>query len=187
MGRARMLAPAAVLGLVVIAFAGGKAAAHVDTTNGCTATGTFREGGQVVDAESVGDDVVEIPRSDTVDWTGSVAAPPGAYSGSISVDLPPPFGEVAIDSWGGTSQNPSNSGAKEYDLPSLVPAGVEFQVVGSHDDENGSCSGFVNLEIEGGPFDSLLAPVSLVGTAASGAGLFALIRSMFKPGSKKVV
>ena len=85
-----------------------------------------------VDAEEIGDKVVTIPRSDTVDWNGSVDAPPGAYSGSISVDLPPPFSEWKIDSWNGNSQTTANSGAKHYNLPSAVPAGVEFRVIGAH-------------------------------------------------------
>lgn len=186
MSRARWLAPAAALGLVVMGFAG-RAAAHVDSSNGCKGTGSFREGGFVVDAQSVGSDVVEIPRSDTVDWQGSVTAPPGAYSGSISVDLPPPFGAVGIDSWSGSSQSTVNAGAKSYDLPSIVPAGVEFRVAGSHTDENGFCNGYVNLKIKGGAFDSPLAPASLVGTVATGGGLFFVVRSMFRTVPKKVM
>ncbi len=144
------------------------------------ASGTFRDGGLVVDATAIGDEVVVIPRSDTVDWQGSVDAPPGDYSGTIGVDLPPPFSELEIDSWSGSSENTSNAGAREYDLPSYVPAGVEFRVVGSHVDENGFCNGYVNLEIDGGPFDSPLTPVSLVLTVAAGAGLFGTLRPLFR-------
>ena len=129
---------------------------------------TFRDTGLTVDAEAIGDEVVEVERSDTVDWQGSVTAPPGVYSGTIAVDLPPPFGEAEIDSWDGESDSTANAGVKDYDLTSLVPAGVEFRVVGSHTDENGSCTGYVNLEIEGGPFDSPLAPISLAGTVVDG-------------------
>jgi len=186
MSRARWLAPAAAIGVAVLGFAG-RAAADIDSSNGCDGTGSFREGGFVVDARDVGSNVVEIPRSDTVDWQGSVTAPPGDYSGSISVDLPPPFGTVGIDSWSGSSQSTLNSGAKEYDLPSIVPAGVEFRVVGSHTDANGFCNGFVNLKIKGGAFDSPLAPVSLVGTVATGGGLFFVLRSMFRTVPKKVM
>ena len=96
------------------------------------------------------------------------------------MELPPPFGSVEVDSWGGDSQTTSNSGTRNYELPSLVPAGVEFEAVGTHTDENGTCSGYVRLEIDGGPFDSPVAPVSLALTAASGAGFLAAIRSLFK-------
>jgi len=158
----------------------GKAAAHLDSTNGCKGSGTFREDGLFVDAETVGDDVVTIPRSDTVDWEGSVAAPPGDYSGNIAVDLPPPFGKLEIDSWSGTSDNTGNAGSREYDLPSLVPAGVEFKVIGSHTDQNGVCNGYVRMQIDGGPFDSPLTPISLVGTAGAGAGLAGVLRPLFR-------
>lgn len=179
MGRARWLAPAAVMGFVVVASAG-NATAHVESTNGCHGSGTFRDEGLFVDAEAVGDDVVTIPRSDTVDWEGSVDAPPGEYSGSISIDLPPPLSGWEIDSWSGNSDNPGTSGSRDYDLPSWVPAGVEFQVVGFHDDANGSCDGYVNLEIDGGPFDSPVAPISLAATVISGAALLGTLRPLFR-------
>lgn len=176
---ARWVVPAAMTGLVLLVSTG-KAAAHLETDNGCKGSGTFRDGGFAVDAETVGDDLVTIRRSDTVDWQGSVTAPPGAYSGTIGLDLPPPFGEIQVDSWDGDSQTTENAGARDYDLPSLVPAGVEFRVVGSHTDENGSCSGYVNLQIKGGPFDSPLVYVSLAGTVIAGAGVVMLLRPMFR-------
>ncbi len=179
MSRARWLILVAFVGLV-LAGSAGRAAAHLESNNGCKGSGTFRDDGLNVDAASIGDQVVEVPRSDTVDWQGSVNAPPGVYSGSISVELPPPFGKAEIDSWSGDSENSSNSGAEEYDLPSLVPSGAEFRVVGSHTDENGSCTGYVNMKIEGGPFDSLTAPLSLVGTALTGAGLLGTLRPLFR-------
>ena len=178
---ARWVGPAAMAGLVLLVSTG-KAAAHLETDNGCQGSGIFRDGGFAVDAEDIGDQLVEIPRSDTVDWQGSVTAPPGVYSGTIAVDLPPPFGEIQIDSWDGDSQATNNAGARDYDLPSLVPAGVEFRVVGAHTDENGSCSGYVNLEIKGGPFDSPLIYITLAGTVITGVGATMLLRPMFKGG-----
>jgi hypothetical protein len=170
---------AALTGLGLFAMSG-RASAHLDSTNGCQASGTFRETGQTVDAEAIGDEVVTIHRSDSVDWQGSVAAPPGAYSGTISIDMPPPFGDAEIDSWDGESDNASNAGVKDYDLTSWVPADVEFKVVGSHSDENGSCTGYVNLKVDGGPFDSPVAPISLAGTVLTGAGLAATLRPLFR-------
>lgn len=153
--------------------------AGIEGSNGCQATGTWRDGAFTVDAATA-DGVITIPRSDTVNWTGSVAAPPGAYSGSVWVELPPPFGQVEVDSWSGDSQTTSNTGAHEYDLPWLVPAGVEFTVGGEHADQNGACSGSVVVEIDGGLLDSPITAVSLVGTAATGVGLAALLRPMFR-------
>lgn len=141
-----------------------------------------------VDAEAAGDDVVIIPRSDTVDWQGSVSGPPGEHSGSIWLELPPPFGNVEIDNWGGEGKTTSNSGSEEYDLPKLVPAGVVFRVAGQHVDNNGTCTGFVNLEIRGGITDSPIFYAALVLTLVFGALLgFALIpvfQAMIKAGIK---
>lgn len=182
----RMCAAGALFGLLV---AGGAptVTAELDGPNGCQASGAFLDGGFTVDAATIGDDLVTVLRSDTVAWQGSVAAPPGEHSGSISVELPPPFGDVEIDSWSGDSQSTSNEGVREYDLPSLVPAGVEFEVVGSHTDQNGTCSGYVRMEVEGGAFDSPLTAISLVGTVATGAGLAAMLRPLLRPVPKKVV
>lgn len=155
--------------------------AHADIPggSGCSASGTWVEDGLVVVAETEGG-VYTIPRSDTVAWEGSVSGPPGVYSGKVSVDLPPPFGEVVVDDWSGDSETTSNNGAHEYDLPSLVPAGVEFKVKGDHTDERGSCSGTITFEIDGGPFDSPLAPASLGGTAVFAALTGVALKPLFK-------
>lgn len=168
----------AVFGLMLVGSSP-RAVAGIEGTNGCQATGSWRAAGLVVDAATASG-VIEIPRKDTVDWQGSVVAPPGAYRGSVWVELPPPFGHVEVDSWSGDSQTTSNSGAHEYDLPSLVPAGVEFTVGGEHADENGTCSGSVTVQVKGGAFDSPLTAVSVVGTAASGVGLVAMLRPLFR-------
>jgi hypothetical protein len=178
----RWVAPAVLAGVVLVVSAD-SASAHLDSTNGCSGLGVLLSSRRAIDAAGIGDEVVKIPREDSIEWQASVAAPPGAYSGSISVDLPPPFGEAQIDSWEGESQATANAGVKEYDFPSMVPAGVEFKVLGSHTDENGSCTGYVNLEIDGGPFDSPLAPISLAGTALTGAGIVATVRPMFRRAS----
>ena len=157
------------------------AGAEISGPSGCRASGTWSEAGINVDAATV-DGVVTVPRSDSVSWQGSVAAPPGEYSGSVWVELPPPFGEVEIDSWSGDSQTTANSGVHEYDLPSLVPAGVEFVVGGEHMDTNGGCTGSVTMKIDGGPFSSPLTAVSLVGTALTGAGMAAMLRPLFGKG-----
>ena len=66
---ARWVTPVAAMGIVLVA-SGGKAAAHLESTNGCQGSGTFRESGLNVDAKGIGDQVVVIPYSDTVDWQG---------------------------------------------------------------------------------------------------------------------
>ena len=168
-------------GVFALTLAGSAArtGASLDEGSACTASGTFRDAGVTVDAATA-TGVVTVRRSDTVDWQGSVPAAPGAYSGKVWVNLPPPFGTVTIDSWSGDSQTTSNSGSKHYDLPSMVPAGVVFTVAGEHNDANGHCAGSVQLQIDGSPFGSPITWVSLGGTAVTGvAGAFAL-RPLFR-------
>ena len=174
------------LGAVALGFViGGSpsyANADVPGGSGCQGSAVWLEDGLAIAAETDGGPYT-IPRSDTVAWEGSVASAPGVYVGSISVDLPPPFGEVEIDNWSGDSETTSNAGSHEYDFPSLVPAGVEFEVSGEHIDENGGCSGSITLELDGGPFDSPIAPISLGGTA-----IFAILTGLaLKPLFTKVI
>ena len=169
----------ASVGCVLLLLGGASlAGAEITGTNGCQAEGFWRDGGFTVNAATA-DGVITVPRTDTVDWNASVAAPPGPYSGSVWVELPPPFGQVEIDSWSGDSERISNSGSHDYDLPSLVPAGVDIVVGGEHTDQNGTCSGSVTVQIDGGPFSSPLTAISLVGTALSGVGMAALLRPLF--------
>ncbi|MDO8389617.1 MAG: hypothetical protein Q7V57_03935 [Actinomycetota bacterium] len=140
----------------------------------CSASGAWQDNGLKVDAQTVGDDVITIPRTDTVNWEGSVSSPPGEYSGSIWLELPPPFGKLKIDDWSGNGDSTSNSGSKEYDIPKLVPAGVEFEVAGEHFADNGDCTGYVKLVIDGGLFDSFVSIIFFVLTALFGV-LFALV------------
>lgn len=166
-------------GVLLVLGSATLAGAEISGTNGCQASGTWVDGGFTVDAATA-TGVITVPRSDTVEWQASVSAPPGPYSGSVWVELPPPFGEAEIDSWSGDSQTTSNSGVHEYDLPSLVPAGVDIVVSGEHTDQNGTCSGSVTVQIDGGPFSSPLAAVSLAGTAITGLGMAAMLRPMFR-------
>lgn len=180
MGRAKWLLPLGMLTLVVAASAG-RASAELDPgSNDCSGSGVFRSDGQSVDAQSIGETVVVIERKDTVDWKGSVTSPPGAYSGNIKLDMAPPFGDIEIDSWGGNTQKTGNAGSKHYDLPLIVPSGVEFKVSGSHTDEVGTCSGHVTMKIRGGVFDSPATAVSLGATVVTLAGLLGTLRPFFR-------
>ena len=157
------------------------AQAELTAESTCRASGSFRTSGIVVDATATG--VVTVPRRDTVSWQASVPSPPAAYSGSVWVDLPPPFGRVEIESWSGVSQSVTNAGTEEYDLPKLVPAGVEFTVSGEHVDANGTCSGSITIEIDGSPLSSPITWVGLGGAAATGIGLTMALRPLFRRAS----
>ena len=154
------------------------ATAELTGADGCKASGTWLSSGLVVDATEAG--TVKVPRSDTVQWEGSVTGPPGSYHGALWIELPPPFGKVEIHSWKGTSDTTSNSGDEKYSIPSAVPAGAVFTVAGQHVDANGTCAGNVQLSIDGSPLSSPFTWVALGGTVATGAGTAALLRPLFR-------
>ncbi|HEX4821154.1 MAG TPA: hypothetical protein VFV00_13210 [Acidimicrobiales bacterium] len=165
----------AVLGFAVvcaaIAFVPAAAGAAPTVINGpCEGSGAFQKGGFTVNATETG--TVEVPRTDDVSWTGSITGVTGdnAYSGSIEVELPPPFGSMSIDSWSGTTDATSNSGVKHYDIPGAVPANVEFTVKGSHSQGTASCSGHVTAKIKGSSVNAFsVGSVAL--TLLTGLGL----------------
>lgn len=173
----RSVCAVALFGAVVV---GSQSTASAQLDGTCSASAEWQGTELSIDAKGVGDEVVTIPRSGTVDWRGSVPSAPGEYRGNVTIQLPPPFGAIEVDSWSGDSATTSNSGSEEYDLPSLVPAGVEFRVEGTHTDDNGTCSGHVLLQVDGGPFDSPLVYGTLLGTIVSGGGAFMLLRPLFR-------
>jgi hypothetical protein len=120
--------------------------------------------------------VLTIPRTGTAQWTAVVDQPVGDYTGSLQLELPPVlrwFAPTELRHWSGTSQNRLNSGTYNIDVPSWVPGGVEFAIVGEHTDQHGSCSGTLRLMVDGGP--GLIATlVSLVLTIGAAIGLWAL-------------
>ena len=173
----RGCAAGALLGLLLV-MPSRPAAAELTSDNGCTASAVWASNGLVVDATQTG--TVTIPRADTVQWEGSVPGAPGDYSGSVTVLLPKPFGEVTIDEWSGNSTNTSNTGVEEYDLPGAVPAGMPITLHGRHVDANGVCAGNVTFEIDGSPLSSPITWVALGGTAVTGAAMVGLARPLFR-------
>jgi len=166
----RTLFAFAVICAAIMCSAAASGAAPTSTLGPCQGSATFQKGGFTVNATEAG--TVEVPRTDDVDWKGSITGPTGdnAYSGSIKVDLPPPFGSLSIDSWSGTSDATSNSGTKHYDLPGAVPANVEFTVRGSHTQGSFNCSGHVTVKIKGSSVNAVSIG-SLAATALTGVGL----------------
>lgn len=173
----RWCAAGAVVGCLLV-VPSRPVSAELTNDDGCTASATWASTGMVVDAGQTG--TVTIPRADTVQWTGSVPAAPGDYEGSVTIQLPKPFGELVIDEWSGTSATTSNQGVEEYELPAIVPAGVPITLHGRHVDANGVCAGRVTLQIEGSPMSSPITWVALGGTAVTGAAMLALVRPLFR-------
>lgn len=171
-----LLVPLGVVAVPEMAAAeisAGECTGSVQFVNGTQDGGPF-----TLDADHPLDDVVVVPRSDTVQWSGSSPATSGTYAGSVSVDLPFPLGAVEIEQWSGTIVTNTNAGTDTYDLPSVIPGGVEFVVSATHTDTAGTCAGSVRVKIEGGAFGSALTPVALVvtlvlaGAALAIAGVF---------------
>jgi hypothetical protein len=185
MARRVILLAVFVAGLVCI----GAAPAGADINGPCTGSGAFNRGTKArgpftVNAQDLKPgDVVEVPVKDTVHWKGDISGVSGnrTIDGFVAVDLPWPFGEATIDTWGKSTDLTGNEGEHSYSLPSLIPRGVEFEVSGQHS-ENGVvvCSGTAKVKVEGSAFDSPLAPIGLGGTAISGVGLAFAGRPVFK-------
>jgi hypothetical protein len=134
--------------------------AHADLNGGgtgCSASATFKAsgptGGLVVDPATTHTTVV-VAGADDVTWQASVDRAPGAYSGSLRLDLPAPFGSITIDDWKGTTQRTSTSGSKHYSLPAWAPRGFTIRVLGTQTDRWGTCTGWVDVKIAGKPLDS---------------------------------
>lgn len=179
MGPIRSTCAAVLVGALVL-VPGRPVAASEGSEATCAASG-YWEGAEIeVVVGETGDEVVTIPRNDTVNWEGSVDGPPGDYRGSIWLELPAPLPAIEIDSWSGDSTNTTNSGVHEYDLPKLVPAGMEFVVAGEHVDANGLCTGQVRLVIDGGAFESPVTYVAIALTLLTGGPLAVMLLGMIK-------
>jgi hypothetical protein len=179
-------AAVAVAGLtagLLLAGAGPAAAEVVDPPGACVGTGSWQDGGFAADSATTGPtDVIDIPRADTVAWTGTVNGPtpgqPRPIAGSIALKLPPPLGYVTVRDWQGTGINVATAGSEGYDLPAQVPAGVVFQLRGQHQEDGAvHCTGTASLRIVGGPFDTAWIWVALAGTAGLLFLLFLLGRA----------
>lgn len=186
MGRRAMMAGAgALVAGSCLGLATAAGADVVSPPGACTGTGSWQEGGiSEASVDHVPSDVIEVPRSDTVSWFGSVGdatlgeeVPRREISGEVQIDLP--IGTVTIDDWGGSSVRAANEGTHSYDLPELV-IGIEMALHGAHR-ENGSevCSGSVNVVVDGGAFDNPLAYAGLAGMVISGAALAFAGRATF--------
>jgi hypothetical protein len=183
-----------VLAMLVSAGLPGAAAADIVSPAGaCTGTATWTAGGVAAVSQQLSpDDVITIPRQDTVSWSGTVLGPaPGTartVDGRVSLRLPPPFGSVAIARWSGPTTATDKSGTYAYNLPSLVPAGVVLGLDASHD-EGGArhCSAQVGLIIAGGMFDSPVIWLDLVLLLASVAALALIGRSTAPPSAGRVI
>lgn len=141
----------------------------------CSGSGTFRNGLEsgggsfTVDAST--GEVITVPLKDDVAWEGAIAIPARQrpVSGWVRIDLPWPLGGIDIDTWGKDGRVAGavdNSGTESYDLPSVIPRGVEFRLEGEHHDVE-DCSGYALIQVEGAATDSWAVWPALVLTIAA--------------------
>jgi len=166
-----------LLGVSAVAVGGiflvvGASPASAKINGPCEGSGQFDKGGFTVSAAETG--VVTVPEKDTVNWEGSITptdAGEQPYAGEITIELPPPFPAVKVDDWDGTTDATGNSDSKDYDIPSFVPRGVEFDVKGFHNQGSAHCDGSVTVKIDG----SNVGPISVASLALSAVALAGMI------------
>jgi hypothetical protein len=166
---------ALVVAAVAVAVPVPAAADVVEPAGACVAAATWKAGAFTrTSTQLSADDVIEVPRSDQVAWSGRVVGPAAGASrevaGRVAVRLPPPFAAIGVADWQGPSTQVERKGTYTYDLPSLVPSGVRFDLTAWHDEAGRRvCTANVGLIIPGGPFETPLiwvALVALLGLAA---------------------
>jgi hypothetical protein len=179
----RLAAIGTLTASTVLVWSAPAAADIVTPAGACVGSAAWDAGGFAeTSTQLTPDRVVEIPRADEVSWSGSVVGPADGSSrdvaGRVALALPPPFGSINLADWGGQATDVQRSGTYAYDLPSVVPSGVTLTLLASHD-ESGQrhCTATVGVIIPGGPFDSPLIWVALIGLLLVGAVLALLGRS----------
>ena len=176
--RARIRSAAGLL-VIVVASLAASGQAHADIVmpaGACVGTGSWQAAGLTESSTThVPNDVIAVPRADTVRWAGNIAGyqlgaagPRRPISGEVQLDLP--IGTATIDSWGGSSVRYANAGEHAYDLPKLL-VGVKMRLHGEHR-ENGvvRCSGSVYVKVAGSVWSNPLSYGSL-GVLAISAGV----------------
>jgi hypothetical protein len=157
-------------GVAVASLVIGASAGHAALTGPCEASGTLVKDGPTYNAKSL-PGVVEIPRKDSVRWTGSVTPTvkemPRPVKGEVVVHFPPPIGDVTVGSWGDQSSKVENADTYVYDVPSVI-AGVEIPISGSHTEQGVTCKGSAVVKVRG---TSPVAWASLAFTVVSLVGV----------------
>ena len=160
----------------------GGAAVHAEATDPPNATGSCTASAAVTGGETIdpyaSSGVYEIPLAGTATYTGMVGngaeRPERDFNGQVVIKTPPGVPDIELTdqwTWKGPGTGASKTGQVDWDLPTVMPRGVPFRVEGFHQDDPERCEGYVKVKIEGGLFDSPLAPAALGGTALAGLGV----------------
>lgn len=172
---------ASCVGTGFVVLLAGPAVASLDGP--CAGSGTFESQGRTYDPATT--DKITVPDKDSVAYEGTIDAPAGerSHRGEIKLKLPAPFPSIGISDWSSASTtSTSDEGTYDYDLPAFVPRGVTLNLEGEHVDTAGTCTGEVEVEIEGGPLDSPIpTAVSVLATVAAAGGVVIAARPKVGP------
>ena len=128
----------------------------------CTATATIDQTGTVIDPKASND--LKAPIKGSASYSASISGvtAPRAEGGEVHVALPPGLPSVTIKSWADDkAKATSDSGDVSWDLPSALPRGITVKASGVQNDQGASCSGWMNVKLDGSITDSPAGPASL--------------------------
>jgi hypothetical protein len=174
---ARIIATTALAAGGTVLAATPASADMVTPPGSCVGLGQWQAGGFTeVSTQHVPSDVIDVPLKDTIKYAGSengaklsTKGPRREIEGAVRIDMP--YGNVEIDSWGGSSTRYANTGTHAYDFPKIL-GGVKVKLSGYHKDAGTlTCSGSVYLRLAGGGFDNPLEWASLAGLVLTGGTL----------------
>ena len=181
MTRLRRGASIGLLGVFAALFVGLLAAPAGSAVlqGNCTGGAVFSNGASVTERQPI-NDVVLVPASDTVLYTGDtqLSPPPedmpDSFTGGVSIALP--FGSVTIVNWEGTTEETSvDMGSYFYDVSGLAPEGTGgVEVTATHTQRGETCVVVVTMALDGDPGWQAWTAAGLTvlaGVGVAGAGV----------------
>lgn len=170
---AALAVPALALMASIVLLAG-PASAVIDPPNAIGCAGSARitaDDGTVHDVDAA-DSRVEVPRSGSAAWQGSIGTVTHNHFGVVNLEIGPTT--IELGSWG-VSENAADASSKSgvRDLPSTlggVPPG-RYAVSGYHQGDEGRCEGSIEVEVQGNPLTHPAGAGAALGTLIGGGML----------------
>ena len=141
----------------------------------CDASAVLTGDDSTVNVDPKTTDRVKIPRKADVNYQGSIALPAGSqYTHSGEVVLEVAFMEIGLESWewSGDTDKVSSVGTTDYDLdlPAGLLGGIKAKATGSHTQGGITCTGSLQIVIEGNALNAASGASAAI-TAAGAGGL----------------
>lgn len=182
----RRLAGCSAAGIAIALCAATPASAEfTENTIGCAGSAVVTsDDGETYEVDAT-DSTVEVPRSGSAEWEGSIQTVTHDHSGEIRLDVG--FLSVTVGDWGPSENaNDESSATGVEKLPTIleqVPAGT-YDVSGFHEGDEGRCAGKVTVEVDGSPFDTIAGVANAILTLVTAA---LLVLAMFAVAGKDAV